>query len=220
MYAFANFRSKFKRSAPCCKSKVDIALNRPRDKLVCINLRCLGQVSSTYPLESVATKTIDPLFAACSPGTGADVDSRFYGNPDLANKRYHQLFEAKLDEVIEGLKKLPQQNNSPIFEGLQSVAVTSLGTPRAVPAKKRIIIISDFIHHTRQHSMYQGVQSFKQFRTTNYYPQIKPDLAGASVDYFVIPRDTMRRVQQPPLVEFWFEFTAAANGVVGEWNPI
>lgn len=172
-----------------------------------------------YPLESVATKAIAPLFAACSPGTGADVDSRFYGNPDLANKRYHQQFSTKLDEVIEGLKKLPQQNNSPIFEGLQSVAVTSLGTPQATPAKKKVIIISDFIHHTQQHSMYQGVQPFKQFRTSAYYPQIKPQLAGATVDYFVIARETMRRVQERPLVNFWFEFTEASNGVVGEWNP-
>ena len=172
-----------------------------------------------YPLESVATKTIDPLFAACSPGTGADVDSRFYGNPDLANKRYNERFSTKLDEVIKGLKKLPPQNNSPIFEGLQSVAVTSLGTPQAALAKKRVIIISDFIHHTQQHSMYQGVQPFKQFRTSAYYPQIKPQLVGATVDYFIIARETMRRVQGQPLVDFWFEYTEAANGVIGDWNP-
>jgi hypothetical protein len=172
-----------------------------------------------YPLESVATKTIDPLFAACSPGTGADVDSKLYGNPELANKNFNLKFAAKLDDVIDNLKKLPQQNNSPIFEGLQSVAVTSLGTPQVSSAKKRVIIISDFIHHTSQHSMYQGVQSFKQFRTSAYYPQIKPQLAGAKVDYFVIARETMRRVQQQPLVDFWFEFTEASNGVVGEWNP-
>lgn len=171
-----------------------------------------------YPLQPVATKTIDPLFAACSPGTGKDVDSRLYGNPDLADKNYNKKFATKLQEVIDGLQKLPPQTNSPIFEGIQSVAVTSLGTPKAGAAKKHVIIISDFIHHTQQLSMYQRAPQFQQFRTTQYYQQIKPQLLGATVDFYIIARETMKDVQKAPLLNFWVEYVAASEGQFnGSW---
>lgn len=172
-----------------------------------------------YPLEPVATKTIAPLFAACSPGSGKDVDSKLYGNPDLADRNYTKKFASKLQEVIDGLQKLPPQNSSPIFEGIQSVAVTSLGTPKSTTARKHVIIISDFIHHTPQLSMYQRAPAFRQFRTTQYYQQIKPQLLGATVDFYIIARETMKDVQKAPLVNFWVEYVTASEGQFnGSWS--
>jgi hypothetical protein len=171
-----------------------------------------------YPLEPVATKTIAPLFAACSPGTGKDVDSKLYGNPELADKNFTKKFASKLQEVVENLQKLPPQNNSPILEGIQSVAVTSLGTPKSGAAQKHMIIISDLIHHTSQLSMYQGAPQFQKFRTTQYYQQIKPQLLGAKVDFYILARETMRDVQKLPLINFWVEYVTASEGQFnGSW---
>ncbi|WP_155970067.1 hypothetical protein [Nitrospira japonica] len=174
-----------------------------------------------YPLKPTITTAIEPLFFGCSPGSGRDEDNGFYGNPELANRRWKRMFADKVDAVINELQKLPPQQNSPLLEGLQSVAVTSLGSPLAANAStKRILLLSDMIHHTPELSMYKGAPDFVQFKSTQYYPRIKPTLRGAQVDVFLIVRDTQKHVQQPPLYKFWVEFMNASGGFLQNWEPL
>lgn len=174
-----------------------------------------------YPLKSVATSAIEPIFMGCSPGTGRDVDSSFYGNPELADRRWKRLFGDKVDLVVTEVQKISPQVISPVLEGIQSVAVTAFGTPLAsLASEKRLVIISDMIHHTKDFSMYQGAPSFDTFRETQYYPKVKQSLRGASVDVFLIVRETRRNVQKPPLYKFWVEAIQASNGFLRYWEPL
>lgn len=174
-----------------------------------------------YPLNPTREKAIEPLFAGCSPGSGRDIDSSLYGNPELADRLWQKQFASKVDAVAADIRKLPTQDSSPLFEGLQSVAVTALGAPLAAPASdKRIIVISDMIHHTADLSMYQGAPAFERFKATQYYLRIKPMLRGANVDVLLIVRETRRNVQQPPLYRFWVEFAAASDGYLRNWEPL
>ena len=174
-----------------------------------------------YPLRSTAISAIEPLFAGCSPGSGRDVDSRLYGNPELADRLWNKRFASKVDAVIADISNLPRQDNSPLLEGIQSVAVTAFGTPDAEhAAKKRIVIFSDMIHNTPKMSMYRGAPNFKSFKNSQYYLRIKPTLRGASVDVYLIVRETMKNVQQPPLYKFWVEQIANGGGFLRDWTPL
>ena len=174
-----------------------------------------------YPLESATTTTIAPLFSGCSPGNGRDVSNKFYGNPDLADRIWRQQFGERVDAIIEQIEKLPAQANSPLLEGIQSVAVTAFGVPMAESARdKRLIIVSDMIHNGSSLSMYNGAPSFDQFALGSYFPTIRPDLRGARVDVFLIVRDTRRMVQTPALYKFWVDYAARANGYLTNWEPV
>jgi hypothetical protein len=149
------------------------------------------------------------------------VDSRLYGNPELADRMWHIQFADKIDQVAEKMLKLPQAQDSPIFEAIQSVAVTAFGTPKADKAQnKRLVIFSDMIHYTSQLSMYQGAPAFDRFKQTPYYPKVKPALRDAKVDIYLIVRETRRDVQKPALYKFWVDFVAAGDGYLRNWEPM
>lgn len=174
-----------------------------------------------YPLAPTAAATIPPLFAACSPGSGRDVESRWYGNPELADRIWHKQFGDQLDALIAKIQGLPSQSRSPIFEAVQSIAVTSFGAPLAEGASsKRLVIVSDMIHYTPELSMYRAVPTFEQFKTSEYYLRVKPDLRSANVDVYLIVRETKHDVQQPPLYKFWMDYFDASNGYLRGWEPL
>ena len=174
-----------------------------------------------YPLTPITMSAIEPLFMGCSPGSGHDIDSSLYGNPELADRRWKQQFADKVDAVVAEIQKIPPQDNSPLLEGIQSVTVTAFGTPLGAKAlDKRVIIISDMIHHTSNLSMYQGAPAFDSLKSTQYYHRVKPTLREAKVDVFLIVRDTRLDVQQPPLYRFWVDYMAASNGFLQHWEPL
>jgi hypothetical protein len=174
-----------------------------------------------YPLESTAKSVIRPLFAGCSPGSGRDVDNGLYGNRELADRLWQKEFASKVDGVLGRLLDMPEAENSPIFEAIQSVAVTSFGTPIAENAReKTLVVISDMIQHTPELSMYQGAPSFNQFKMIQYYLRVKPFLKGANVDVDLIVRETRRDVQKPVLYKFWVDFFAASDGYLRDWKPM
>jgi hypothetical protein len=174
-----------------------------------------------YPLRPTTTSALVPVFLGCSPGSGRDVDSRLYGNPELADRLWRTQFANRIEAVIAELTRLPAQDSSPVFEGIQSVAVTSFGTPLAERAStKRLVVISDMIHHTSQLSMYQSAPDFLNFRRSPYFARSKPMLRGAQVDVYLVVRDTLRNVQRPPLYKFWVEFFAAGEGYLRHWEPL
>jgi len=174
-----------------------------------------------YPLQPTSTSTIAPLFARCNPGSGQDVSNRILGNPELADRLWKREFADKLDAVLTDIQNLHPQSNSPILEALQSVAVTAFGLPLAEGATdKRLIIISDMIHHTSDLSMYGGPPMFDRFKETPYYLRVKPYLRHAKLDVYLIVRETARNAQQPALYKFWVEYAAASQGFIQKWEPL
>jgi hypothetical protein len=174
-----------------------------------------------YPLEPTTAHVIEPLFAACSPGNAKNVASDIYGNRELADRLWHKKFANRLDAVVDQIRKLPDADNSPLFEGIQSVAVTAFGAPPAEHAKeKRLIVISDMLHNTHDLSMYGTVPAFEVFKVTPYHSRIRPSLRDVNVDIYIIARETRHNVQQPPLYTFWVEYFEDAGGYLRNWKPL
>jgi hypothetical protein len=174
-----------------------------------------------YPLRPIATSTIAPLYAACSPGNGNDVGRHLYTNPEMADRQWRKQFADKVDGVVSEITSAKPSDTSPVLEGIQSVSVTAFGRPIAVNAEqKRLVIISDMIQYTSGLSMYQGAPQFSSFKDTAYYNTVRAELRGAKVDVYLIVRDTRREVQKPPLYKFWVEYISSADGYLRNWEPL
>jgi hypothetical protein len=174
-----------------------------------------------YPLEPTTQNTIQPIYAGCSTGSGRDIKSSLYGNPELADRLWHKNFADRIAPVLLKIQQLPPGKVSPIFESLQSINVTAFEAPLAEPtAEKRLVIVSDMIQFTPELSMYRGTPAFEAFRNSPYFLRVKTDLHGANVDVYLIVRETRRDVQKPPLYKFWVEYVGANDGYLRNWEPL
>lgn len=174
-----------------------------------------------YPLTPTSTSTITPLFVGCSPGSAREIESRMTGTPELADRVWHTKFASKVDEVAEELLKTPEAKYSPIFEAIQSVAVTAFGSPMAENAQaKRLLIISDLIQHTTEFSLYQGAPPFDQVKDSQYFQRIRPSLRGADVDVSLILRETRKDILKPTFLAFWSGYFKKGGGQLDHWEPM
>lgn len=174
-----------------------------------------------YTLAPVAKATLEPVFAACSPGSGKDVDSSLYGNPQLADQLWRKHFGDRMGEVITEIQRLPPQETSPILEGVKSVSVTAFGSDLAREAKgKKLVLISDLIEHGPEFSMYQGAPDIARFRESQTFAKTRPGLRGAEVELVVIERQTRNNVQNARWRHFWVGYFESVNSAVDRWVKI
>jgi hypothetical protein len=174
-----------------------------------------------YPLRPTTQSTIAPLFEGCNPGSGRDVTSEITGNSAMADRLWTKGFGTKVDRVIDQLATIQPQETSPVLEGLQSVAVTAFGRPEAASAETRkLIVVSDMLHHTPGLSMYQGAPVFEEVKDQQYLRSTRPSLRGADVDVYLVVRATRRDAQQPPLYKFWVDLFGYSDGYLKAWEPL
>jgi hypothetical protein len=174
-----------------------------------------------YTILSAAGAARDPVFSLCNPGSGADVKSDLSGNRAMENRRFEEAFGARLDMILSEALKVTPTEASPIFEAIQFAAVRSFGGELVREAQsKRLVVISDMLHHSPEFSQYRPTPPHAEFRRSQYYARIKPQLRGATVDMYVIFRDTRRNVQQKPWQDFWVAHFQEGGGTVDGWYPL
>jgi len=174
-----------------------------------------------YPLVPTVRSTITPIFAGCNPGSGRDVTNEVTGNRALSDRIWSADFGSKVDAVISQLALVEPQDGSPILEGMQSVAVTAFASPSAAAAETRkLVLISDMLQHTDRFSLYQGAPAFNGVRDQPYFRETRANLRGATVDVYLIVRETRHDAQQPPLYKFWVDLVSYSDGFLQGWEPL
>ena len=174
-----------------------------------------------YLINQAAGKSTEPLFAACSPGSGTDISSSLYANPALAQQVWQRQFGDKVAKALADALKADPSKTSPLFEAIQFTAVKAFSTPIAQASKnKRLVVVSDMLHNTPEVNFFQGVPRFSQFKQRQYYNAIKPQLHDADVDVMFLVRMTANNVQRPPLYQFWVEFFEDGKGFLRDWTII
>ncbi len=173
-----------------------------------------------YAIGPITLKPLEPIFAGCNPGGPETASNPLIGNVAMAEKNWKKKFADKLDETVVKISQLKPQDSSPIFEGIQSVAVTSFGVPMADNAQRKLVIISDLIQFGPEMSMFHGAPNFKTFQDTQYFAKVRTNLQGANVELIWIPVSTQKNIQTPHFQDFWLKYIDSVNGTVVRWAPL
>lgn len=101
--------------------------------------------------------------------------------------------------------------SSPIMAALQAVAIERLTAKhdREVPTK--VIVASDMMEHTQYFSNYRDGANFQKFGESPAAKRYATDLAGATVDLYLIPR-LNSPVDNVSLVQFWATWVNENHG--------
>lgn len=163
-----------------------------------------------YTVDGVRRRLTEPVNHLCNPGTGAELN-QMYQNPQLARKRW-EGFADKLQSDIDRQIASPPHATSPIFESIQATALRTFGNPEYDGLAKRLVIISDLLHHMpRGLSMYAGVPSFDSFKNTDYFARVRSDLRGVTILVYYLVRPNVKE-QDWKHIAFWndyFQFAGA-----------
>ena len=166
-----------------------------------------------YAVGPVHKELLKPLFRLCNPGRGREIDP-LIGNPGLVEKRWHEEFSTKLESVFEVVLTPTHSQASPIMESLQSLGVSAFGDPSLTNIPKRLIVVSDMLHHTPQYSQYSNPGDFQKFRATDYYLKVRPQLKDVQVEILYLRRTTRTGIQGEKHINFWESYFSDAGARV------
>ena len=166
-----------------------------------------------YSVEPIGETLLRPVVDLCNPGRGADIDPRF-GNPRLVEKQWRERFEKPIKKLLDDLMQIPEADNSPIMESIQSIAVSTFRGNAVAEISKRLIIASDMLQHTAEYSQYDGGLDFQKFRKSGYYRRLQADLRGVEVEIIYVRRDTRRAAQGKAHIQFWRDYISDLGGTV------
>lgn len=165
-----------------------------------------------YTVSEPKEGLLKPLGArVCNPGNGRDA-SELTSNPRLIKERWEQRFSLPLEDLFTRMLVVPPAKESPIFESIQSVAVTAFGSVPDSTTHRTLVIVSDMLQNMPEYSQYREIGPFQQFQHSAYYQRIKPDLRGVGVELYYIRRD--QNVQVGKHMLFWQEYFAAAGATL------
>jgi hypothetical protein len=143
-----------------------------------------------------------PVFDRCKPPEQAE--SPLFQNPGQMKRRWEEQYRRPFEEALDG--PYPATPDSPLMELIQAAAVTAF-PGHADPAPRRLVIVSDFLQHTREHTHYgAGAPRFEDFEKTSYARKVHTDLAQFAVFMLYLRREGQDRVQSGAHLEFWKRF--------------
>jgi hypothetical protein len=172
----------------------------------------VGAQVSLYVIGDNQAEDIKPEFLICKPRTGKDANV-YYENPGLIIKRWRNRFVRPLDAAIDDSMASSSSTTSPIMEMLQIVALSAF-PPESEEIPKRIILVSDMLHHTTEWSHYRGQLDIKRLMSTAYYHKLSTDLHGAEVEIMYIRREGSEALQTKRHALFWADYIDSIGGRV------
>ena len=168
-----------------------------------------------YVLDEGELNLPKPLIALCNPGNDNTCNPAI-ANCQEAERIYKKDFAEPMKEQIKSLTSLPEKNESPIFEMLEAVVRDGHFDKSQ---KRRLIVVSDMLHHTGDYSHYGDNIDFATWQETDYARQfLKLPLNGADVEIWYIKRDPKKQPREHR--EFWEEYFNAVGATVREVKPL
>lgn len=156
-------------------------------------------------------------FSICNPGDGSD-KSELTSNKRMLRQKWEALFYQRVVDAVDNLTGEHNARQSPILEMVKFVSVKTMYDSSAL--EKRIIIVSDMLHHTQEYSQYRQKPDYKSFEGTSYALGQKPYLSGVdtTILYLVRPQDMVR--QNRGHIRFWESYVAANGGIISRVKTI
>lgn len=155
-----------------------------------------------FSLSALPGKVLESELVICNPGDGNELSS-IYQNPAMARRRWEEDFWGQLRPIIDGELDAPESLQSPIFEGIQSIAVATFGRPQYDGVPKRLVIVSDMLQYVPgAESHYRSVTSIEELRNSAYFNRVRTDLRGLDAEIIYIQR-AESTVQGVEHIRFW-----------------
>lgn len=171
-----------------------------------------GQLIVTT-VDSSSTKLLPPVIVRCNPGTAKDV-SDWNGDPRGIQKAHDEKFIAPLDAAFDGLTRESAAARSPIFESVQSVALTDLATPEVAGLPRKLVLVSDLLQNTDAISFYGGLPTPDELINSAAFRRVRTDLKGVDVEIWMLERSDANQTQPRALIDLWDAAIAAQGGRV------
>jgi len=152
-----------------------------------------------------------PKFTVCNPGDGLD-RSEFTANKRRLYNDWKINFVGKVTQVVDEIITLSAGATSPIMEMIKFASIETMMDSRA--KERRIVIVSDMLHHTERYSHYRSDHSFDLLADTPYGQEMRPYLKGVTLDVLYISRASQGKLQNRRHVEFWQNYIANGGGQV------
>lgn len=173
-----------------------------------------------YSVDNINSSVLKPDFYLCNPGGEDDFENRVGKRLSTVKKNYDEKFTAILNSGLDKVLQASTSQESPIMASLQSVQVTSFVGKERKAEKKKLILVSDLLEHTKKISFFKGVPDFSEFKSNPEWQQVKSDLKDVEVEIFFLRRDSAAKLQTTKLRDFWVSFFENQGATVTRFLPI
>jgi hypothetical protein len=155
-----------------------------------------------YKVAATDKDLLRPVLDLCNPGDGSDV-SEGTGNPKAVHERWEKKFSAPLDRAFEQLTHESGADRSPIFQSVQSVALTKLQRPEAAGKPKKLVLVSDLLQNAGGLDFYRHIPTWDELQRDDDYQRSKADLHGVDMELWMLSRPGLARLQNTSLAQLW-----------------
>ena len=152
----------------------------------------LKKIDSVRPGTRVSFSTVSPdreirssaFYTMCKPQS--EEDANFWTqNAKLIQEQYDEMFISPVKESLNDLLMAEGASYSPIMESLQEF-ITSIPGFLTDDAPKELIIFSDLMQHTDEHSFYRNL-SWENFEKDGGVSRLSRNFSGAKVTVLKVP---------------------------------
>ena len=164
-------------------------------------------------VDSAASSLLEPVIVRCNPGTAADV-SELTGNPQSVQQAHQEDFVEPLDRAFQTLSEASGADRSPIFESVQSVALTELQPPDVANLPRRLIVVSDLLQNTDNVSFYRALPDDDALIGSASFRRVRTDLSNVEVEIWMLERSDAPQTQPRALIDLWDRAISEQGGVV------
>ncbi|QLE86522.1 hypothetical protein FLM48_16495 [Shewanella sp. Scap07] len=151
------------------------------------------------------------IVEGCNAGDGSEANE-LTSNKRRLKKQWNENFYNRFVVAVENLVGQHSAKESPIFEMIKFVSVNTMYDSKA--ENKRIILVSDMLHHTSKYSQYRQNTSFNSFEASSYSLEVRPHLRSVDVEILYVVRAKDRKLQNRGHIGFWEAFVSNAGGQV------
>ena len=151
-----------------------------------------------------------PIFSKCVPRDGSQADP-FTENAKLLEAKYKKTFQEPLERTIAKYQMELEQPRSPIIESIMDCSdIKDFG---AGTARRKLILFSDLLQHTKEFSQYRHIKPFNEISKTILKHKV-PNLNNVEIYiyYLIQTNDKGKLYQTNEHVQFWIDFFEATKG--------
>lgn len=152
-----------------------------------------------------------PAFSVCNPGDGQD-KSELTANKRKLFNAWKNNFVGKIEDSLDNILKENTAVSSPIMEMIKYASINTMLDSNA--SQRRMVVVSDLLHHTGKYSHYREKPSFMKLKDTPYGVEVRPYLKDVSLNILYVVRPNHMARQNRGHIGFWEEFVSAGGGQI------